>query len=65
MRYVTYVFRLNNVTARHLEFSNQSLGIYTELCQLLFKHLLLFEPVNVAVEYFIDCSLANQTDQSV
>ena len=48
----------------HLEFTNQSLGIYTELCQLLFKHLLLFEAVNVAVEYFIDCSLANQTEQA-
>ena len=48
----------------HLEFTNQSLGIYIELRHLLFKHLLLFEPVNVAVEYFIDCSLTNQTDQS-
>ena len=28
----------------------------------LFKYLLLFEPVNVAVWYVIDCSLAIHTD---
>ena len=58
-------FKAKQRNGGHLEFTNQPLGIYTELCQLLFKHLLLFEPVNVAVRYFIDCSLANQTDQSV
>ena len=58
-------FQAKQRNGGHFEFTNQSLGIYTELCQLLFKHLLLLEPVNVAVEYFIDCSLANQTDRSV
>ena len=58
-------FQAKQRNGGNLEFTNQSLGIYTELCQVLFKHLLLFEPVNVAVEYFIDCSLTNQTDQKV
>ena len=34
----------------------------TSSVQLLFKYLLLFEPVNVALWYVIDCSLADQTD---
>ena len=57
-------FQAKQRNGEHLEFTNQSLGIYTELCQLLFKNLLLFEAVNVAVEYFIDCLLTNQTDQA-
>ena len=57
-------FQAKQRNGGHHEFTNQSLGICTELCQLLFKHLLLFEPVNVAVGYFIDCLLTNQTDQA-
>ena len=58
-------FQAKQRNGGHLEFTNQSLGIYNEFCQLLFKHLLLFKPVNVAVEYVIDCSLTNETDQRV
>ena len=57
-------FQAKQWNSGHLEFTNQSLGIYTELCHLLFKHLLLFEPVNLAAGYFIDCLLTNQTDQA-
>ena len=38
-----------------------TIGNFTDLCQLLFKYLVLFEPVNVALWYVIDCSLADQT----
>ena len=65
MRYVTYVFMPKQRNGGHLDFTNQSLGSFTDLCQLLFKHLLLFEPVNVALWYVIDCSLADHTDLNV
>ena len=62
MRYVTYVFMPKQRNDRLLDFTNQPLGNFTDLCQLLFKYLVLFEPVNVALWYVIDCSLADQTD---
>ena len=65
MRYVTYVFMPKQRKGGHLDFTNQSLGSFTDLCQLLFKYLLLFEPVNVALWYVIDCSLVDHTDLNV
>ena len=47
-------------TKKHLDFTNQSSGNDTELCQLVFEYSLLFELVNVAGWFVIDCSLANQ-----
>ena len=65
MRYVTYVFMPKQRNGGHLDFTNQSLGSFTDLCQLLFKYLLLFEPVNVAVWYVIDCLVVDHTDLNV
>ena len=65
MRYVTYVFMPKQRNDGLLDFTNQPLGNFTDLCQLLFKYLLLFEPVNVALWYGIDCSLVDQTDLNV
>ena len=63
MCYVTCVFIPRQRNDGHLDFTNQSPGNYFELCQLLFKSLVLSEPVSV-VYGVIESSLANQTDKN-